>query len=66
MKKYKITFDPVIFTNEFPKKTVEVSCKKPNIKELIKELYNRDVKNIIKQSNSKYIADDIVVYIEKG
>lgn len=65
MKKFRIIFEPMMFTNDYPKKTVEIACKKPNIKGLIKELYNRDIKNLTKRTNSNYLADDIIVSIEK-
>ena len=64
MYKYKVTIDPIKFTNDFPKKTIEVTCKKPNIPKIIYDLYNID--GIKKTGNIyEYKHFSAIVDIEK-
>lgn len=51
----KVLITPLLYTNDFEKKEIEV--KRLNINKVIKELYGYEPSKIIRQDNRNYIVD---------
>ena len=62
---YSVKVYPRMFTNDYKTYEMSLTCKKVNIKNLIKEKYGIEVKEVKKVSKDTYIADNFRIEITK-
>ena len=55
IKAYKVTIEPVTFTNDFSSKKLEITCKRLKIDKIVEDLYGIKV-NEISENNGHFFV----------